>query len=75
MGTGGTGGKKAWWHVTLFRGMVKDVRRRVPYYASDFSDAWDYRIVPSSSLSSLLLLSSFPPSSGRQGLLGDIATQ
>jgi hypothetical protein len=35
-----------WWKVHLFRGMVKDVRRRAPYYASDWLDAWDYRVVP-----------------------------
>lgn len=26
--------------------MVKDVRRRAPYYWSDWVDAWDYRVVP-----------------------------
>lgn len=26
--------------------MVKDVKRRAPYYWSDLTDAWDYRIVP-----------------------------
>lgn len=35
-----------WWRVRLFRGMVKDVRRRAPYYWSDWTDAWDYRVVP-----------------------------
>ncbi|KAM4056220.1 HCO3- transporter family protein [Hirsutella rhossiliensis] len=39
-------GKCAWWKVHLFRGMVNDVRRRAPYYASDWLDAWDYRVVP-----------------------------
>ncbi|KAI2778676.1 HCO3 transporter family-domain-containing protein [Daldinia loculata] len=36
-----------WWKIHLFRGMVNDVRRRVPYYWSDWRDAWDYRVVPS----------------------------
>lgn len=36
----------AWYKVQLFRGMINDVRRRIPYYASDWSDAWDYRIIP-----------------------------
>ncbi|KAI0011178.1 HCO3 transporter family-domain-containing protein [Xylariaceae sp. FL0662B] len=36
-----------WWKIHLFRGMVKDVRRRAPYYWSDWADAWDYRVVPS----------------------------
>lgn len=26
--------------------MVNDVRRRAPFYASDWLDAWDYRVVP-----------------------------
>ncbi|KAH7152278.1 HCO3 transporter family-domain-containing protein [Dactylonectria estremocensis] len=35
-----------WWKIHLFRGMVNDVRRRAPYYVSDWADAWDYRVVP-----------------------------
>ena len=35
-----------WWKVRLFRGIVNDVRRRLPYYWSDWVDAWDYRVVP-----------------------------
>ncbi|KAK7754899.1 hypothetical protein SLS62_003213 [Diatrype stigma] len=35
-----------WWKIHLFRGMVKDVRRRAPFYWSDWRDAWDYRVVP-----------------------------
>ena len=35
-----------WWKVRLFRGMINDVRRRAPYYWSDWVDAWDYRVVP-----------------------------
>jgi boron transporter len=41
----GTGGGP-WWRIHLFRGMINDVRRRAPYYASDWTDAWDYRVVP-----------------------------
>ena len=26
--------------------MVDDVQARQPYYASDWVDAWDYRVVP-----------------------------
>ena len=26
--------------------MIDDVRRRLPYYISDWTDAWDYRVVP-----------------------------
>jgi HCO3- transporter family. len=35
-----------WWKVRLFRGMVNDIKRRAPYYWSDWTDAWDYRVVP-----------------------------
>lgn len=27
--------------------MVNDIRRRAPFYLSDWTDAWDYRVVPS----------------------------
>jgi hypothetical protein len=26
--------------------MINDVRRRLPFYWSDWVDAWDYRVVP-----------------------------
>lgn len=26
--------------------MIRDIRRRAPFYLSDFTDAWDYRVVP-----------------------------
>lgn len=35
-----------WYKVRLFRGMVDDVKRRAPFYWSDWTDAWDYRVVP-----------------------------
>jgi hypothetical protein len=35
-----------WWRIHFFRGMMNDVKRRAPYYWSDWTDAWDYRIVP-----------------------------
>ncbi|KAI1325351.1 HCO3 transporter family-domain-containing protein [Xylariaceae sp. FL0255] len=35
-----------WWKIHLFRGIVNDIRRRAPYYWSDWRDAWDYRVVP-----------------------------
>ncbi|OAA68767.1 anion exchange protein 4 [Niveomyces insectorum RCEF 264] len=38
--------RPAWWKIRLFRGMANDVRRRAPYYVSDWLDAWDYRVVP-----------------------------
>ncbi|KAF6818563.1 anion exchange protein 4, partial [Colletotrichum musicola] len=46
-GTNDDHGRSAgWWKVQLFRGMVNDLRRRAPFYASDWVDAWDYRVVP-----------------------------
>ncbi|KAF9700925.1 hypothetical protein EKO04_000012 [Ascochyta lentis] len=38
--------RDAWWKTRLFSGMVNDVKRRVPFYWSDYADAWDYRVVP-----------------------------
>jgi hypothetical protein len=38
--------KAKWWEITLFRGMMNDVKRRAPFYVSDWTDAWDYRVVP-----------------------------
>ncbi|RKF71239.1 putative transporter [Golovinomyces cichoracearum] len=35
-----------WWKIRFFRGMKNDVKRRLPFYLSDWRDAWDYRIVP-----------------------------
>jgi hypothetical protein len=26
--------------------MANDIRRRAPFYWSDWTDAWDYRVVP-----------------------------
>ncbi|CAK7220111.1 hypothetical protein SBRCBS47491_004078 [Sporothrix bragantina] len=40
------GHREAWWKIRLFRGMANDIRRRAPYYVSDWVDAWDYRVVP-----------------------------
>ncbi|KAK3326522.1 HCO3 transporter family-domain-containing protein [Apodospora peruviana] len=44
--TGAAGRRDRWWKIRLFRGMVNDIRRRAPYYASDWTDAWNYRVVP-----------------------------
>jgi hypothetical protein len=45
-GSAATASTERWWKVHLFQGMVKDIRRRTPYYWSDWTDAWDYRVVP-----------------------------
>ncbi|PWY92464.1 hypothetical protein BO70DRAFT_402473 [Aspergillus heteromorphus CBS 117.55] len=42
----GPGQAEKWYKVHLFRGMRRDVQRRIPYYWSDWTDAWDYRVVP-----------------------------
>ncbi|KAH6611201.1 hypothetical protein Trco_001221 [Trichoderma cornu-damae] len=47
--TGGDARRRSedsWWSVHPFRGMANDIRRRAPYYVSDWLDAWDYRVVP-----------------------------
>lgn len=38
--------RDAWWKTALFSGMIKDVKRRAPFFWSDWKDAWDYRVVP-----------------------------
>ncbi|MCJ1486711.1 Boron transporter 1, partial [Schaereria dolodes] len=38
--------RKKWWRIRPFRGMINDIKRRAPYYWSDWKDAWDYRVVP-----------------------------
>lgn len=35
-----------WWKIRWFKGMIDDVKRRAPFYLSDWTDAWDYRVVP-----------------------------
>ncbi|KAK4179174.1 HCO3 transporter family-domain-containing protein [Triangularia setosa] len=40
------GTTEPWWKIHLGRGMYLDVKRRLPYYWSDWTDAWDYRVVP-----------------------------
>ncbi|KAF4120492.1 anion exchange family protein [Geosmithia morbida] len=42
----GSRGKEKWWVIHPFRGMVNDIRRRAPFYISDWRDAWDYRVIP-----------------------------
>jgi hypothetical protein len=35
-----------WYNIRWFKGITDDVKRRAPYYWSDWRDAWDYRVVP-----------------------------
>ncbi|GFN16021.1 anion exchange family protein [Aspergillus tubingensis] len=39
-------GEEKWYKIHLFRGMIQDIKRRAPFYWSDWTDAWDYRVVP-----------------------------
>ncbi|EMD39677.1 hypothetical protein CERSUDRAFT_103670 [Gelatoporia subvermispora B] len=32
--------------IPLCRGIIHDIRSRAPYYASDWTDAWNYRVIP-----------------------------
>ncbi|KAK7547067.1 HCO3 transporter family-domain-containing protein [Phyllosticta citricarpa] len=32
--------------IRWFEGMINDLRRRAPFFVSDWTDAWDYRVVP-----------------------------
>ena len=45
-GTTSSMANRKWWRIRLFRGMINDIRRRAPFYWSDWSDAWDYRVIP-----------------------------
>lgn len=61
--------KQAWyirWVKTWGKGMWHDIHNRAPYYLSDWTDAWNYRVVPATwvrphpSLTSLCLPSATP---------------
>nr|BAH10147.1 anion exchanging protein [Phanerodontia chrysosporium] len=32
--------------ISIGRGIIHDIRRRAPYYVSDWTDAWNYRVIP-----------------------------
>jgi hypothetical protein len=36
--------------IGLGRGIVRDLRARIPFYKSDWTDAWNYRVVPATAL-------------------------
>lgn len=44
--SGGERGGSKWYRIQLGKGMINDVKRRAPFYLSDWVDAWDYRVVP-----------------------------
>jgi boron transporter len=35
-----------WYKIRWFKGITDDLKRRAPYYWSDWKDAWDYRVIP-----------------------------
>lgn len=43
--------RKLKWYQYLGRGMYVDVKSRLPYYVSDWTDAWNYRVVPATLVS------------------------
>jgi hypothetical protein len=43
--------RKLSWYKWVGRGMYLDVKRRIPYFASDWKDAWNYRVVPATFVS------------------------
>ncbi|KAI1786839.1 anion exchanging protein [Ganoderma leucocontextum] len=36
----------SWIPTSICRGIIRDIRTRAPYYASDWLDAWNYRVIP-----------------------------
>ncbi|KAF8319782.1 hypothetical protein DL93DRAFT_2132218 [Clavulina sp. PMI_390] len=39
-----------WSQMKPFKGMLHDLRSRTPYYKSDWTDAWNYRVVPATAM-------------------------
>jgi hypothetical protein len=42
--------QRLWWLPRFGAGIVNDVRSRLPWYKSDWTDAWNYRVVPATAL-------------------------
>lgn len=38
------------WYRRLGAGIIMDIRARGPWYFSDWTDAWNYRVVPATAL-------------------------
>jgi len=38
------------WVKGLGAGIRRDIRARAPYYVSDWTDAWNYRVIPATAL-------------------------
>jgi boron transporter len=39
-------GTNKWYKIRWFKGITDDIKRRAPYYWSDWRDAWDYSVIP-----------------------------
>jgi hypothetical protein len=37
-------------NIRLGRGIIMDLRARAPWYRSDWTDAWNYRVLPATAL-------------------------
>lgn len=43
--------KRIWIHLGRpFSGMIRDISTRLPYYVSDWTDAYNYRIIPATAM-------------------------
>ena len=38
------------WVRRIGSGVILDIRSRVPWYLSDWTDAWNYRVIPATAL-------------------------
>jgi boron transporter len=38
------------WIRRLGSGIINDIRARAPWYISDWTDAWNYRVIPATAL-------------------------
>ncbi len=40
-----------WWKIRIGSGIIRDIKARTPFYLSDWTDAWNYRVIPSTLVS------------------------
>ena len=41
---------RSWLPVNVGAGILRDIRARAPWYWSDWTDAWNYRVLPATAL-------------------------
>ena len=41
---------RSWLPVNVGAGILRDIRARAPWYWSDWTDAWNYRVIPATAL-------------------------